>query len=303
MKKIILIFFIIPCLANAQNLLVNPGFEDYWPHKYYPPVSYGDTFYAKSWYNVYQGYPSKVNHYFENNIIEFPDGSIKSNNNVPNNSLGYHPPHSGKAYAGLGLIALDGQMCHLTGTLKELLEMGEEYEVSFYIRFAGDKCAVSYTKFEILFSAIEDISSFRIKKNVNEYDSNYENLFKNRKIKGDIVYQNINGYDSANWIKLTEIYKARGDEKYLTIGLFYQGDEISKSIKKMSENYLKVLLYDKKRLRLIKNINKMKIPFIKYNSNFNFKEFKEVHPSGVDGCYYLIDDVSVVLTKRNNEVH
>jgi hypothetical protein len=293
--RLFIIIVIIQSIASAQNLVLNHSFEEYWPHKNYPPIFYGDTFYAKNWYNVYQGIPSKVNHFFEST----PDGPIKNGNNVPFNDLGYHPAHSGKAYVGLGLIALDGQMCHLTGTLKDELNKDNTYEVSFYIKFAGEKCAVYYTKFEISFSGEKDSTSFQMKKELSTYYARYQNLFKD-KTKADIIFDNIPLLnDTSPWLKLSQKYIARGNEKYMTIGLFYQGEELSKYIDEMAENYTKIYLNNKKRQRFIKNIDKQKIPFIKYNPGFNFKKLIQEHPFIVDGCYYLIDDVSVVILNND----
>ena len=174
MFRIIILFLIITInIVKSQNLVMNPGFEEYWKPEFHPALNYGDTFFAKNWSNVYAGYPSKANHYLEGNVISLPNGKVIKACNIPDNDNGFHPAHSGKAYAGLHLLSLDAKMDHLTGKLAGVLIKDNNYEVSFYIKYAGEKCGVYYTKMEVAFSASGDSTFLKMKKYTNELDLRY----------------------------------------------------------------------------------------------------------------------------------
>jgi|AntAceMinimDraft_17_1070374.scaffolds.fasta_scaffold49778_2 hypothetical protein len=294
----ILFSFLIIAPSTGQNLVMNPDFEEYWPHKiYYSDI---DTFAAKNWYSIYSSYYSTVDYFIKGNRIP--------SRNVPNNSLGYHPAHSGKAYAGFIPLCIGGgrektYMEFITGTICEPLKKDKKYEVSFYIKQGGNKCGIYSTKLEVSFSS--DSKFFKIKNKISLYDyeySFYQNVFAEKKITADIIYDNIPLlYDTSSWIKLSNIYTARGGEKYITIGLFYQGKEISKRISKMSDEYQKKFFKPNKRKKILKNIDKQKIPFIKYNPNYEIKKWivgRKVIDHQPDFGYYFIDDVSVELIKE-----
>lgn len=304
--KFLLIFFYFAFICNnitAQNIVINHGFEEYWKPQIYPIVT--DTFYIKDWSNIYLSYPSHVDFYLKGNFQKYSEEKIFRMFNVPDNDFGYHPAHSGNAYAGIIPYSMKGYMEYLTGKLSIPLIKDKKYKISFYIKYAGNKCALYFTKLEMSFAS--DSSLFKTKQKLQYYfsekESTYQNIFTKQKVYMDVIFDNIPLlYDTSYWRKLTNIYIAKGGEKYFTIGLFYQGDEITSRMNKMAIEY-ESADKPKKRKQLFKNIDKFNIPFIKYNPNYNIENFifkegktKKLLPQ-CDFGYYFIDDVSVELAE------
>jgi len=301
-KGLLFIFlFLIYNTLLAQNLVINPSFEEYWKPQTYPIIA--DTFYIKNWSNVYMSYPARLGFYLKGNFKKYTDEKIINLFNIPDNGYGYHPAHSGNAYAGIIPYSMEGYMEFLTGKLIYPLNNGKKYKVTFYIKYAGNKCALYFTKLEMAFS--KDSALFQ-SGNIPEYycpekESTYQNIFSKRKVYADITFDNIPLlHDTSDWIKLTGMYTARGGEKFFTIGLFYQGEKISDRMNKMIPKYVKVWDNQKQREHFLKNIDKFNIPFIKYNPNYKVENWIKTNGKSktvimiVDcGCYF-IDDVSVI---------
>ncbi|HMO40274.1 MAG TPA: hypothetical protein PKC76_13850 [Saprospiraceae bacterium] len=270
--EIILSLFFIYNLFS-QNLIKNGNFEDV-------ISSVGDyrmrqdSFYAKNWFT-----PTDCS------------VDIYRNREVCNdNYIRAHEPGldfcvevaSGNYCLGLYLINYFGYMEHITGKLKEPLEAGEQYLVSYSIRYLGGNDArasigmgFKFSKDSILFkSNIMDIAGL---------SPFYSDLYGVNKVYAD--YSLAYRFIDTNWTRIESIFTAEGGEKFLTFGKFcYQDDK--KIIGQF--NYLR---------HHPKAVN---------NKSFLDKEkslvIKKVRASKVQDTpellnYYLLDSVKVELIK------
>jgi len=136
---IIAFLFIIPNVF-CQNLVLNPGFEEYTQLPfYYTEIK---TFFCKNWHIPDEGSPD----YYHKDSKDPKFG-------IPKNWFGYCPALEGNVYIGISPLDWDGGMEHLTGTLKETLQQGKRYKVSFYIRFAGNYCLFFASDIGVHFSS------------------------------------------------------------------------------------------------------------------------------------------------------
>src|SRR5436853_3031367 len=102
-------------------MVINPSFEEYGTMQT-TPYYLVDTFFARNWTNIYASYPSTPDLFVEGNVKKINEEKILKMFDVPKNYLGFHPAHTGKAYAGLILLNMNEYMEHLTCTLTSPLE-------------------------------------------------------------------------------------------------------------------------------------------------------------------------------------
>ncbi len=205
---------------------------------------------------------------------------------VPNTYLGFHPAFDGQSYIGLVLFSWSGGLEHFVGSLAKPLSKDSIYKVSFYIRYAGDMFWIKSKKAEILFT--KDRPKFN--------DRFYESLFNPRinsntgKLKSDIAF-NIEAANNSNkWVQCSAIYKAKGGEKYLTLGFFYQNEQFFK----LCNKYIQIQYSPKKKSKFLKNQYLDPI-----YTNTNFKVYKNL--TDVVEAYYFIDAVSVTPIEHGSE--
>lgn len=106
---------------SSQNLVMNPGFEEKYFCPYYGSTSVKNAFACKQWLII-------------GTIDYFNTCSKDSLVSVPNNTLGYCPPHNGNGYIGGIFIDYAGGEEAVEGRLISPLIAGGEYIVSFWIR-------------------------------------------------------------------------------------------------------------------------------------------------------------------------
>jgi len=195
----------------------------------------------------------------------------------------------------------------LTGKLEIPLEKEKKYSISFYLRYPSRCTRLIGNKLEVLFS--NDTNKFiHNKKLTLSGFFNYKDLFSKEKIKSDIDF-NISNVQDTSWTKYSCNYIAKGGEQFISFGIFWQEDKISKNIIDFNNNYLNSYL--KQRNKSINKINK-KIPFIKKNkyyqddcldssqiksineNPYNLKPRKIIYKKN-NYTYIFIDDVSVEL--------
>jgi len=198
MKKIVPILLLLLTLSSlsAQNLVFNGSFEIYQScPKYQSQIKL-----AGGWDRPTDGTPDYFNAACGTSVI-----------GVPNNFMGSQTPRSGNAYAGFYLYQTDdpdGYREYVTNELKTSLEKGKVYYVKFYVALAKlSECAVG--NIGVLFS--EDItktgSAARI---IDKPQLNY-----NTKVIAD----------SGKWVEMLWTYKAKGNEKFMTIGNFDKAEK------------------------------------------------------------------------------
>ncbi len=296
MRKIKFYLFLIIALncniVSAQNLVMNPGFEEYWNFQW-AADNLVDTFYAKNWTHIFNGSFSTVDYLAENNI--YKNSIVKSLRNSPDNNNAYYPAHSGKAYCGFIYLSADGYMEHLTGKLFKPLTKGENYVISFYLMFPSKYVRLIGKKIEILFS--NDTSKFILKKDI-ALRTFYKYLFSQEKVKADLEFDISNVQDTA-WTKYSCNYIAKGGEQFISFGIFWQGRKISKKIINFNNNIYNLKTHKKLYNKITENFNK-KIPFFKKNIYYQNVDFDNIIIESTklevnNHTYIFIDDVSVEL--------
>lgn len=269
-------FFILPLTTHGQvaekdtqkgqNLVYNPSFEEYY---YCPPPMPKDSFPCKGWKPPYPCTP-------DYHHICSREPALK----VPQTDAGYYLPKTGNAYMGFGLITIETTaMEHILGQLIEPLKRGKTYRVSFWVRLAH---------------AYSDYAAY----NIGAYFSTKPIL--SDKWKGDGYVERItpnltahvsnpkgNFITDTGWVEISGIYTAKGGEKYITIGMFW--DDHPKVVKAW-EKYQKYESWNAMK-RLGKKIKKH---LLKKNPHME-KQYKNSSSKGnYHFPYYFIDDVSVV---------
>ncbi len=277
MKYIIILFsiFIYYTSIGQNNLVLNPSFEIYTSLPAYLYASDGGINYCEYWSIPTQ---CSVDYYNEDNDFE-PYKAF-------NNSVGKHYPHSGTAYIGIIPIYWSGYMEHITGSLKEPLQKGKRYKVDFYIKYASDSSYLICSNIGVYFSK-------------EKYPFRSGNPFYNKIITPDIkahVQSKTNEFLSdTSWTLISGYYIAKGGERYLTLGMFYNENILTNSIDRFV-NYNIDWFNRKRTLRFLKN--KYHQRMLKVNPNFK----GEIN-TNTECPYYLIDDVSVVpVDDEGNEI-
>ena len=199
MKKFIVclcLFFLSK--ADAQNLVLNPSFED----TIACPTTTAIPMQCEYWYTANIGSPD----YFS----EQPD-IFCGTSPVPLSNAGYQYARTGIAYVGLGTFVSSifpngiNRREYIGGELSDTLKQGHEYCVSFYISVAEE---LKYVTDGIgLYLSIDSAVDYTINTNL-PFVPQISNP------SGNIIY------DTLNWVQISGTYIANGGEKYFTIGNF-----------------------------------------------------------------------------------
>jgi len=197
MRKIfIVIFLFLVSKTNAQNLVLNPSFED--------TIACTGTYamQCKYWYWATYGSPD----YFS----EQPD-IFCGTSPVPLSNAGFQYARTGVAYVGLAPFvsttfpSFANRREYIGGILSDTLKQGHEYCVSFYVSVA-----------EKLKYVVDGIGLFLSTDSAVDYTINTNLSFVPQisNPSGNIIY------DTLNWMQISGTYIANGGEKYFTIGNF-----------------------------------------------------------------------------------
>ena len=196
MKKLtIYLCLFLSLKVSAQNLVLNPSFEDTiaCTGTYAMPCNY--------WYWATYGSPD----YFS----EQPD--INCVVPAPQSTAGFQYARTGIAYVGLGVFtehtisAFINKREYVGGILSDTLKQGHEYCVSFYVSVAEE---FKYVTDGIgLYLSVDSAVDYTINTNLS-----FVPQISNP--AGNIIY------DTLNWVQISGTYIATGGEKYLTIGNF-----------------------------------------------------------------------------------
>jgi hypothetical protein len=296
-KRTVSLFLLFCCwVGTAQNLLKNPSFEEY---NHLPDLKYefGDgyenyPFICKNWHMVYRTSPD----YYHINAKH-------KKYLIPHNSFGFHPVINDSAYIGFVPFDLMGATEPISGEFKEPLEAGKLYEISFMYRFAGVNSYFYLDRLECMIG--DDIS--RLRNNMLKGNSDYERIVT-PDVKANVAFEDSLNND-GEWNKMKGYYLAKGGERFITFGFFYQTDKLKNIISEyVSSNFV---LGQNPQLedRFFKKYRKY-ISFIHRNPSYGPKieaerlevTFEEkaktsnyVYQQRIS--YYFIDDVSVVKEK------
>jgi gliding motility-associated-like protein len=179
--------------TDAQNLVLNPSFEDMLAC----PDNGGQLYKAIYWINPTQSLPGYFN-------------SCSSNFGTPQNGSGYQMPRTGNAYAGIiGLQYQDFYIAYIQGQFIDTLKKDSIYCLNFWVSLSEN----SNSAISKMGAYISD-TSFQI--------STTANLTFIPQIESPAT-QYLN--DTTNWILVSGTYIAQGGEKYITIGNFHSISE------------------------------------------------------------------------------
>jgi OOP family OmpA-OmpF porin len=188
-----LFLVLINLSAYSQNLVPNAGFEEYLNC----PIAFmqsTDACPIKNWYSPTLATPDYFN----------ACGSLITS--VPNNAAGVAEAHSGKAYLGLALFvdAAYNYTEYVQAKLLQPLIKDSVYCLSFYYRLS------SYSML-----GCNGIGMYLSSQNLS---ANNDHAFEFKPQIIDSLMPSEN--DAQQWIKLQGVYKAIGNEQYITIGKF-----------------------------------------------------------------------------------
>lgn len=263
----------------GQNLVLNPSFESYSNFQNYP-IYYNEEFFILNWTNIYN------NVYSTPDFIHRDDSLINKIYAKKGCVIDYA---HGDAVVGIGLISAEtGQMEHISGIISESLVKGNLYRVSIKIRFCSSMSAIKSEDIQIAFSS--DSAIFKLKNSTNpklqtrwtETSETYSNLFSNKNIVADVILKIPEKSVAETWTEISAVFKATGNEKFITIGLFTFKNISVESVNKYFNEYLKAS--ESKKMKKMKKIHRS-FPILNYNPECS--QFSETHPIS----YYLVDDI------------
>ena len=219
MKKLtIYLCLFLSLKVSAQNLVLNPSFED----TITCPIGTW-AMQCRYWYSASVGSPD----YFS----EQPD-IFCSTSYVPQNQVGFQYARTGIAYVGLGPFvsttfpSFANRREYIGGGLSDTLKHGHEYCVSFYVSVAEE---FKYVVDGIgLYLSVDSAVDYTINTNLS-FVPQISNL------AGNIIY------DTLNWVQISGTYIANGGEKYLTIGNF--NDDINTLVDSTSGTLMGAYLF------------------------------------------------------------
>lgn len=213
--------------AKAQNLVLNPSFEEYSDC----PTREDQLFYAKNWINPSKSSPD----YYNNCNGDSING--KTIVGIPYNFNGFKKAHNGNAYVGIASYSsVKTYREYIQTKLKNKLLSEHEYEFSFWISIA-DSSNLELNGINICFSENAKLISADIR---------YGGSILSSSNCGRVWCKFEEGYKKQNgWIQIIGKYTASGNEEYMTIGIFKEDDKKLKikKIKKAKKAYMSYAYY------------------------------------------------------------
>lgn len=190
------------CITSllSQNLIENPSFEEF------------------------ETCPERLGN-FENDVTWWTTPTMGSTDyfnscstimGTPENFNGTQPSDFGKGYAGLYLYAPNDYREYIQASLRQTLEKGKTYQVSFYVSLA-ERSDFAVKDFGVLFSShwinlpikkeLSKMQRYKIAGNTyNFMEIGYTNFYK----------------DKRDWVLVSTRFEAKGTENYMIIGNFKQ---------------------------------------------------------------------------------
>jgi gliding motility-associated-like protein len=227
MKTITPVFILLLyCLQlQAQNLVPNPGFEEYNACPYSPPTPNGylpNIAYSPA----YDSFPTVLG-WVNPLLSSTPDyfnicDTIINGHGVPFNVEGYQLAHTGEAYTGIYTYvhqqdALDDYREYIEAKILQPLIVGHKYMISFY---------VSPTASQIVFGSpvfVDKIGAYLSDSMINA-DPPYQDAYIS--VTPSIESpQGVYISDTSGWTKISGIYTAQGGEQWITLGHFLNGPQ------------------------------------------------------------------------------
>ena len=199
-KIVILASFLISYASEAQNLIPNGDFEQYYDCPYYV----NDLDSAMFWYNPNVSTPN----YFNQCSV--------GNATVPVNPFGSQQPRSGVAYAGIYQYWSNVTQYreYIETPLDTALTANECYHFEMYIS-TGDSAKYTCSNIGVYFS-----DSLTLAVPVGVLSA----------FTPQILNNTANFADTSSWMLVSGDYTAQGGERYLIIGNFLQDHLLNQSV-------------------------------------------------------------------------
>jgi len=192
----------LPLFVYGQNLVPNGGFEEH----HYCPKEHGKLIFLKFWHSPNNGTPDHFNLCNE-----------KRSYKVGYSWVTFHQlPFSGSGHIGLAL-----RSSHVTEPegiqvkLNEKLKANKKYCLKMYI-YSKDEEYPEYINYSITNNKFNDNADLL---HFNDFKKIYTNKIQYRK-----------------YIPISSVYRAKGNEEWLTIGLFNEG-VLFKYFKEFEQKY------------------------------------------------------------------
>ncbi len=189
-------------LSFAQNLVPNPGFEEYFqcPGSYNPQGS--DKNFAPGWVSPTLGTPDLFNR------CSF------GNAGVPHNWAGVAHAHKGYGYSGIyAWLSTNNYREYLQAKLIDSLVEGKKYKVEFFFRLSV------YSKYSVdrIGALLSDSTANVPHDRIWIVEPSYT-----------YVMDSVLSKNTAQWNHVAFEYDAKGGEKFISIGNFSPDDEVKK---------------------------------------------------------------------------
>lgn len=197
-KPLLILFLFFGSFAFSQNLVPNPGFEQYDTCPTGVSTSWDSQIEkCNSWYA-----PSAGTSDFFNSCSPISGGA-----NVPNSAFGYQNSYDGDGMLGIILTIEEGELSYfeyVQAKLIQPLESGRTYEISFRVNLAnGSDYAVGSVGAWLSNSTVTSL-------NWTPIFSATPSISNNTGILSD----------TTNWMEVKANYLSNGGEEYITIGYY-----------------------------------------------------------------------------------
>lgn len=203
---------------GQENLVPNGDFEDYnWcPKRGFPAGLVEDSFYIHQGICNYWSSPTQggTPDYFHACSDDYNESMQEYEFSVPENYAGFQYAHSGDAYAGIWFAqtgeSINGTYAeYIQVVLKQRLEKDVFYRLAFYMNPSGEKAKLSE------YPCTNSIGALFTEEMLNLDTGHMITIPADVQNPVNVFY-----CDTSRWYKIAFTYKASGNEKYLTIGVF-----------------------------------------------------------------------------------
>ncbi|WP_196888939.1 OmpA family protein [Aureivirga sp. CE67] len=199
MKYNTLLFLLLSINIFAQNLVLNPSFEE-----------------TKSCANDISTFERHIKKWSKPSLstTDLYNSCSKSDVGTPYNAMGSQFPKNGENYAGIILYGKGNYREYVQGELSEPLKKDAVYNITFYVSLA-ENSHFAIKNMDILFSNQKIYMD--TKKNIKtSYLDAIESLkYSLISIDGKEYFRG-----KSKWMKIKASYISKGGEKYFTIGNF-----------------------------------------------------------------------------------
>lgn len=291
MKTTITVFVILQslfCIAQ-QNLVINGSFEVL-DSQFYSPTHRLTYFPADNWWKEDASKPEYLHPNHLNGYLRTPNTAFGKLN--AQDGVGF--VHLMLIYVPVGKSVFDkGSTEHVQGELTDTLQAGKTYKVSFWAKTTLESSEYFYDNFGIRFETKKSDIAKNGFSSKRQYDCQYWNSIT-PSFTADVANKKGNFITDSSWVEISGIYTAKGGEKFITIGLFWDDNpKIAKEWQRINIKYSKKFKPDQ--IMRISESDKRKFSrvFIKYALKKNPN--KTMWGEGIDdSASILIDNVSVV---------